>query len=130
MNDSDGWYNTVMIPKLSAEQRQALDEGEGRPIIVIDADRGQRFLLIPETHDQARGLVENSTGDETWTEEKETRRRELIDKDIAGTLKADERTELAVLDWQGNTHYDKIAPRPLEGIRQLHQQLLDKRDQP
>jgi hypothetical protein len=117
-----------MTPKLSAEQRQALDEYPGRPITVIDADRGQRFLLIPETDHRVRALLENSNGDETWTDEKEARRRELIDNDIAGTLTPDERTELALLDWQGNSHYDKVAPRPLEGVRQLHQQILDKRD--
>lgn len=118
-----------MIPNLSPEQRQALDEHQGQPIFVIDADRGQRFLLIPEADHRVRAMLEDSKREENWTDEKEARRRELIDKDIAGTLTGEERTELALLDWQGNVHYDKIAPRPLEGVRRLHQQLLDKRDQ-
>ena len=51
----------------------------------------------------------------------------VIDKDIAGTITVEERAELAALDLQGNQHYDKIAPRPIEGARRLHRQLLNQR---
>ena len=83
-------------------------------------------MLIADTDYRVRDLSQNSNGEE-WSEEKEARRRHLIDKAIAGTTTVDERAELAMLDRQGNEHYDRIAPRPLEGARRLHQQLLEKR---
>ena len=106
-----------MTPKITAEQRKALDEQNGEPIIVIDPDRQQRFVLIADTDYRVRDLAVDSNGDGEWTEEKEARRCDLIDKDIAGTITIEERAELAVLDRQGNDHYDKIAPRPIEGAR-------------
>lgn len=62
-----------------------------------------------------------------WNEEKETRRGELIDKDIQGVITPDERVELAALTREGNQHYDNIAPRPIEGAIRLHQQLVHRR---
>lgn len=116
-----------MSPLISPEQRKALDEHNGAPIIVIDPDRQQRFVLIADTDDRVRDLAVDTNGDDEWTEEKEARRRDLIDKDIAGTITIGERAELAALDRQGNAHYDKIAPRPIESARRLHEQLLKKR---
>jgi hypothetical protein len=117
-----------MIPTISAEQRKALDDQNGEPIFVVDPDRRQRFVLIAETDDRVRDLLAQSNGDGEWTTERELRRRDLIDKDIAGTITPQERVELAVLDRQGNQHYDRIAPRPIEGAMRLHEQLLQKRD--
>jgi len=114
-----------MNPKISPEQRRALDKHGGQPIVVIDPDRQQRFVLIADTDYRVRDLVGDPNGE--WTDEKETRRRDLIDKDIAGTITDDERAELAILDRQGNEHYDRIAPRPIEGVRRLHQELLKNR---
>lgn len=62
-----------------------------------------------------------------WSEQGETRRRELIDKDIAGTITADELVELARLDRLANEHFDRVAPPPVEGARRLHNQLIQKR---
>ena len=62
-----------------------------------------------------------------WSEECETRRRALIDKDIAGTINADESIELARLDRLANEHFDRVSPPPLEGARQLHARLLKQR---
>ena len=116
-----------MTPKITPEQRKALDERNGEPILVIDPDLQQRFVLIADTDDRVRDLFAESNGDGNWTAEKEARRRDLIDKDIAGSISVEERVELAVLDREGNLHYDKIAPRPIEGARKLHQELLNKR---
>jgi hypothetical protein len=116
-----------MIPTISPEQRQALDEQNGAPIVVFDPDRRQRFVLISDSDDRVRDLFVASNGDGEWTREKELRRRGLIDKDIAGTITVEERADLALLDRQGNQHYDKSAPRPMEGARRLHEQLLKNR---
>ena len=110
-----------MNPKISPEQRRALDEHGGQPIVVVDPDRQQRFVLIADTDYRVRDFLGDTNGDGEWTDEKEARRRNLIDKDIAGTITVDERAELAILDRQGNEHYDRIAPRPIEGVRRLHQ---------
>lgn len=118
-----------MTPQLSPEQRQALDEHQGRPIIVVDPEREQRFVLLAETDHRVRDLLDDSTVSEEWTPEKEARRRVLIDRDISNTITNEERSELAVLDRQGNEHYDHIAPRPIEGVRNLHQELLRQRGQ-
>jgi len=116
-----------MIPTLSPEQRKTIDEHNGAPIVVIDPDRHQRFVLIADTDVRVRDLFAESSGNGGWTAEKEARRRDLIDKDIVGTITVEERAELATLDLQGNQHYDRIAPRPIEGARRLHQQLLNQR---
>ena len=55
------------------------------------------------------------------------RRCELIDRDIAGTLTAQERVELLDLDRQANNHFDEVAPPPLGGAIRLHQKLLQSR---
>ncbi|MBL7037212.1 MAG: hypothetical protein ISR77_01220 [Pirellulaceae bacterium] len=116
-----------MVPRISSEQRKALDEHCGQPIFVVDPERQQRFALLSDKDDRVRDLLADTSDGSEWTAEKEARRSELIDKDIAGTISADERTELAILDRQGNEHYDRVAPRPMEGARRLHQQLLDRR---
>jgi hypothetical protein len=67
------------------------------------------------------------TGNGAWSDEMQSRRSELIDRDIAGTATAAERAELVELDRLANEHFDKVAPPPLEGARRLHQQLLDDR---
>jgi hypothetical protein len=63
-----------------------------------------------------------------WSEEGERRRRDLIDKDIAGTIAEEERSELARLDRLANEHFDRVAPPPIEGARRLHTRLLQNRD--
>lgn len=65
---------------------------------------------------------------DAWSEEGERRRRALIDKDIAGTISADELVELSRLDLLANEHFDQIAPPPTEGARDLHDRLLRNRD--
>mgnify|MGYP006969417266 CR=1 FL=1 len=63
-----------------------------------------------------------------WTAEGERRRRELIDKDIAGIISDEERSELIHLDRLANEHFDRIAPPPTDGAQRLHARLLKKRD--
>jgi hypothetical protein len=65
-------------------------------------------------------------GDGDWTDDKDARRCELIDKDIAGTITAVEHEELTRLERQANQHFDRIAPPPIDGARRLHQQLLTR----
>lgn len=117
-----------MTPKLSPEQRQAIDEHNGQPIFVVDPDRQQQFILLSAADVRVRDLLTDTSSDDEWTDEKDARRCELIDKDIAGTITESEKVELHILQQQGNEHYDRVAPPPMEGARRLHQQLLSRAD--
>jgi hypothetical protein len=59
-----------------------------------------------------------------WTEEKNTRRCELIDKDIQGPLADAERSELELLTRALRFHRRKVSPLPVAGAQHLHQALL------
>lgn len=59
-----------------------------------------------------------------WTEDKNSRRCELIDKDLQGTITDAERGELDRLTRSLRLHRKKVAPLPLALAQQLHQALL------
>ena len=59
-----------------------------------------------------------------WTEAKNARRCELIDRKYAGTLTPQEVIELAQLQDEMLRYRQRVAPLPLEDARRLHQQLL------
>ena len=61
-----------------------------------------------------------------WTEAKNQRRCELIDKDIDDHLTPQEVMELEALQRQMDRHLRTVAPLPLEDARRLHQELLAK----
>lgn len=67
-----------------------------------------------------------------WTDEKNRRRCELVDRDIKtpGPLPQDEQDELDCLQDEMLAYRRKIAPLPLDALRQFHDQLLQVRDQP
>jgi len=62
-----------------------------------------------------------------WTEAKNSRRCELIDKDIQGTISEAERRELDWLTREMRVHRRRAAPIPMEGAKRLHQQLLEEK---
>ena len=62
--------------------------------------------------------------DTEWTDEKNQRRCELVDKEIAGTLAADEQIQLEQLQAEMLAYRRKVAPLPLDDLRELHQELL------
>lgn len=64
--------------------------------------------------------------DEPWTDAKNRRRAELVDKEIAGTLIPAEVLELASLQQQMIRYVDRVAPLPIEEARKLHRMLLEK----
>lgn len=61
-----------------------------------------------------------------WTEAKNARRGELIDRKYAGTLTPQEGIELAGLQEEMLHYRQRVAPLPLEDARRLHQELLTK----
>lgn len=64
--------------------------------------------------------------DGEWTDTKNRRRCELIDRKYDSALTPAEEAELAALQTAMHSHVDRVAPLPLEAARQLHQQLLEK----
>jgi len=54
----------------------------------------------------------NNSGD--WTDEKNDRRCELIDKEIEGVIEPFEKLELATLQQQMSAYRQKNAPLPLK----------------
>jgi predicted nuclease with RNAse H fold len=59
-----------------------------------------------------------------WTEAKNSRRCELIDRKYASALTPKEGAELAGLQEEMLRYRQRVAPLPLEGARRLHQDLL------
>jgi hypothetical protein len=64
--------------------------------------------------------------DEEWTDAKNQRRCELIDRRYDSALTPTEEAELAALQSEMHRYVDRVAPLPIEAARQLHQQLLEK----
>jgi hypothetical protein len=65
-------------------------------------------------------------GDEPWTQERNRRRCELIDREIDGTLTPAEAIELHRLQNEMLRYRRRVAPLPLEDARKLHDELLAK----
>jgi hypothetical protein len=71
-------------------------------------------------------VASTANGDEPWTEAKNQRRCDLIDRKYAGGLTPPEAVELAQLQDEMLRHRQRVAPLPLEDARRLHQELLTK----
>ena len=91
----------------------ALDNGQCVVIRVIERGNG--------SEDGVSHLPEE------WSEEKNSRRCELIDRQIEGNLSPEERIELDDLQRQATAYRDLTAPLPMEGARRLHRELLAKK---
>ncbi len=59
-----------------------------------------------------------------WTEQKDDRRCQLIDREIGGELTDEERPELDVLQREMLDYRRRVAPLPIEAARRLHKELL------
>ncbi|WP_417745650.1 hypothetical protein [Rosistilla oblonga] len=71
----------------------------------------------------------SANGDDSkWTQAKDDRRCELIDREIAGTISLPERAELASLQRIAEQHFDEIASPPMEEALKLHKRLISKPD--
>jgi hypothetical protein len=58
-----------------------------------------------------------------WSDDKNDRRCELIDKDIQGAITDAERSELESLTYQFREYRRRRAPLPMESARRLHAEL-------
>src|SRR5262245_59231074 len=94
------------IRTMVAAHEGALIEHNGKPVA--------RVLPVPASSNGPPPDVE-------WTEAKNQRRCDLIDREIDGTLTLDERVELEDLQRQLRRYVDLVAPLPLDQLRKLHQ---------
>jgi len=98
------------IATLSVAPEGSVIERNGEPLV--------RVLPCPKTNGKAT--------DEEWNPAKNQRRCDLIDREIDGHLTAIERVELEDLQQQLRRYVNKVAPLPLEPLRELHRELLEK----
>lgn len=107
----DGYDEHIkrFVRSLAASPEGILLELDGRPVA---------FLVGPARIARARH------DPESWTDEKNDRRCDLIDKEIDGSLTAVERLELTELEEELLDYRDHLAPIPIAQSRELHQQLL------
>jgi hypothetical protein len=89
-------------------------------VVVLDGE----ILARVEPVSAKRNGKNKATG--PWTDAKNQRRADLIDKKIAGTIMPEESAELEDLQGQMLAYRRKVAPLPLEDVRRLHQELLSK----
>ncbi len=68
--------------------------------------------------------AESFTRETAWTDEKNHRRCNLVDKEIDGTISPDQQIELENLQNEMLTFRRQVAPLPLDDLRKLHEELL------
>lgn len=102
------------------------DESVKRFILSLSADPdGSVLELDGRAILQVLPIAAQTNGaEEDWTEAKNARRCALIDREIAGSLTAEEAQELARLQQEMLHHRRRVAPLPLEDARRLRQELL------
>jgi hypothetical protein len=66
---------------------------------------------------------------DAWSEAKNARRCDLIDREVDGVLTFDEAAELKQLQGEMLRYRRKLAPLPIEDARKLQQELLAKASQ-
>lgn len=86
-----------------------------------------RFL--PETLEDKVGLSQFLEMENSWLATNR-QRGQLIDKDIAGTITAEERTRLDVLQAYADYHLQKVSPRPAGLLEELERRMGGHRRRP
>jgi hypothetical protein len=90
-------------------------------VVLESAGRAVACVVPPP-----RAAEDESPHDAAWTDEKNRRRCELIDRKYDHGLSPPEEAELALLQDALYRAIDKVAPPPLDEARRLHQELLQK----
>ena len=95
---------------------------------------GQDFILsvAESATSQAEGAIQapigratrNRSPDPEWSEAKNARRCELIDRKIQNTISTREAAELDKLQEGLRAYLDRVAPLPMEGPKKLHAELM------
>jgi hypothetical protein len=91
---------------------------------VVEVNGRPVARMLPADPGPPNGAVDG------WTPERNHRRCDLIDKKFSTGLTAAEDQELAALTAGLRRFVDRVAPLPLEDVRRLHQELLEKATDP
>jgi len=121
-----------MVAQNTDEIIRELDRTPAAPVQFEHPRTHARYVLISqEAYQRVRPLLESAepaNGDAAveWNEEKNARRCDLIDRDYAGGLSADEEAELATLQDEMYRHRAQVAPLPLEMLELLKEALENR----
>jgi hypothetical protein len=106
------------------------EESVKRFVLALTVDRGESVL---ELNGKAVACVvpvpkplRGKSTSVAWTQQKNTRRCELIDREIDGVLTPEEVVELRQLQDEMLRYQNKVSPWPIQAARKLHQELLKK----
>jgi hypothetical protein len=112
---------------LQGPKKQFFEELLGQPL----ADDQEVYIMVyaGQEMDTRMRLPQQRPATGEWTKSKNTRRADLIDKQIEGTLSPEERVELDFLQQQFRAFRQQHAPLPIENAKQLHRELLEKKRQ-
>ncbi len=101
-----------------------------RPVVsVMSPERETAWPLTSSDFERVKPILRRAANDGRWTGDKNRCRVELIDKKIARTITQVEFVELADLQQQAESHFDQLAPPPMKGVVELHQQLSNRDSQ-
>jgi hypothetical protein len=126
-----------MAIQLGPELQHALQAGHSE-LEVVDPSTNQHYIIVAKERWLERTLAgqaiahqQGSCGSDPacfgpWTDEKNRRRADLVDRQIAGTLTDEEQTELEGLQHQMRAYREQVAPLDLEATRRLHAELMEK----
>jgi hypothetical protein len=85
---------------------------------------GNPSAAVPPCEEEFASQGQRDWEDERWTEEKNQRRCDLINRKYAAGLTSNEARELARLQAQMLRHRDQVAPLPLEQAERWYSELL------
>lgn len=108
--------------QLPAEEPDLAVLGEGPRTVRPGRAVSPRHRVAPEPSESESEAREP----ERWTADKNRRRSILIEMQISGTLSSDEARELEELQTQMLAFRRRVAPLPLDDLRALHQELLER----
>jgi len=92
----------------------------------MESSWNQRVGLWPVSYRPPKSTPGAGAEAGEWTDQKNQRRCELIDRKYDHGLSPAEEAELTVLQDAMHRFIDRVAPLPLDAARRLHQELLLK----
>lgn len=111
----------------SQNELEVVDPATNQRYVIVAKDRWLDRTTVDQQSPQDRGRPERETESaDPWTDDKNRRRAELVDRQIAGSLTEEERAELELLQQQMRAYREKVAPLPIEDTRRLHAELMEK----
>jgi hypothetical protein len=104
--------------------RENLSEALKDVLVAFTRATSETSTLVSWLQEVHHGTTSRAPSELEWTEEKNQRRCHLVDKEIEGTISVVEKAELDHLQAEMLAYRRKVAPLPLEDLRELHQELL------